>query len=132
MTRWLSIVGIGDDGLDGLAPVARAAIEQAEVLVGGKRHLSMLPPDGREHLVWSSPFDSNFAQLDNYRGRPVCVLASGDPNCHGAGTKLVEKLPSFIFQGHHISNNHRCTKLSMALKTFVTCSGLHHDITSRF
>ena len=92
MTRWLSIVGIGDDGLDGLAPVARAAIEQAEVLVGGKRHLSMLPADGREHLVWPSPFDSDFAQLDNYRGRPVCVLASGDPNCHGVGTKLVEKL----------------------------------------
>lgn len=92
MTRWLSIVGIGDDGLDGLAPVARAAIEQAEVLVGGRRHLSMLPSDGREHLAWPSPFDADFEQLDNFRGRRVCVLASGDPNCHGVGTKLVEKL----------------------------------------
>jgi precorrin-6Y C5,15-methyltransferase (decarboxylating) len=92
MSPWLSVVGIGDDGLDGLSPAARAAIEQAEVLVGGKRHLSMLASDEREQLVWPSPFDGSFSQLDSYAGRAVCVLASGDPNCYGVGTKLVEKL----------------------------------------
>ncbi|NIR59294.1 MAG: cobalamin biosynthesis bifunctional protein CbiET, partial [Gammaproteobacteria bacterium] len=46
MTAWLSVVGIGDDGLEGLSPAARAAIDQAEVLVGGRRHLAMLPADG--------------------------------------------------------------------------------------
>src|SRR5258705_3450530 len=36
--RWLSIVGIGEDGVDGLAPVARGLIADAEVVFGGKRH----------------------------------------------------------------------------------------------
>ena len=40
MTRWLSIVGIGEDGLDGITSVARALVDQAEVLVGGARHLA--------------------------------------------------------------------------------------------
>ena len=35
MTAWLSIVGLGEDGLEGLAPAARALVDGAEVLVGG-------------------------------------------------------------------------------------------------
>lgn len=92
MTPWLSVVGIGDDGIEGLSPAARAAIDQAEVLVGGRRHLAMLPADERERLEWPSPFDVSFPQLDEVRGRAVCVLATGDPNCHGVGTRLVEKI----------------------------------------
>ena len=88
MSPWLSVVGIGEDGLDGLSPAAQAIIKQAEILVGGKRHLAMLPEDGREHLAWPSPFDSQFEQLEAYRGQAVCVLASGDPNCYGVGTAL--------------------------------------------
>ena len=37
--RWLSIVGIGEDGVDGLSPVARGLIEAAEIVFGGRRHL---------------------------------------------------------------------------------------------
>ena len=39
--RWLSIVGIGEDGVEGLAPVARGLIADAEVVFGGKRHLAL-------------------------------------------------------------------------------------------
>ena len=35
-TRWLSIVGIGEDGTDGLSPVAQKLIATAELVVGGK------------------------------------------------------------------------------------------------
>ena len=38
MTPWLHIVGIGEDGLDGLTPATRTVIEAAEVIVGGARH----------------------------------------------------------------------------------------------
>ncbi len=56
MAPWLGIVGIGEDGLDALSPAARALVEQAEVLVGGGRHLAMLPPDDRrERIAWPSP-----------------------------------------------------------------------------
>ena len=35
-TPWLAVVGIGEDGLAGLAPAARALVEDAELLVGGQ------------------------------------------------------------------------------------------------
>ena len=40
--RWLKVVGIGENGLEGISPVARKLIESAEVLFGGKRHLDMV------------------------------------------------------------------------------------------
>ena len=43
---WLTVVGMGDDGPDGLAPAARSVVEQARVVVGGKRHLDLLGPGG--------------------------------------------------------------------------------------
>ena len=39
MGRWLSIVGIGEDGLEGLTPSARMLVDGAQTLVGGDRHL---------------------------------------------------------------------------------------------
>lgn len=92
MSRWLSIVGIGDDGLDGLTAAARTLVDQAEVLVGGDRHLAMLPADGRERMSWPKPFDPTLATLKAYRGRPVCVLASGDPSCYGVGSLIAAQL----------------------------------------
>ena len=47
-TPWLRVIGIGEDGLDGLSTSARALVESAEVLIGGARHLAMVPEDGRE------------------------------------------------------------------------------------
>ncbi len=88
MTRWLGIVGIGDDGLDGLTPAARTVLDGAEVLVGGARHLAMVPEDGRERLRWPSPLSDIRPILEEHRGRPLCVLATGDPLCYGVGAKL--------------------------------------------
>ena len=39
--RWLSIVGIGEDGIDGLSAVARGLVGGAEIVFGGKRHLAL-------------------------------------------------------------------------------------------
>ena len=38
--QWLSIVGIGEEGLNGLRPATLRAVNDAEVLVGGTRLLS--------------------------------------------------------------------------------------------
>jgi len=91
--RWLSIVGIGEDGLDALSPAARALVEAAEVLIGGDRHLAMLPPDGRERLSWPSPLSALVERIDGLRPRQVCVLATGDPMCFGIGTTLARRVP---------------------------------------
>jgi precorrin-6Y C5,15-methyltransferase (decarboxylating) len=37
--RWLAVIGIGEDGIEGLSPAARALIENAKLVIGGKRHL---------------------------------------------------------------------------------------------
>lgn len=85
---WLSVVGLGLDGLAGLGPGARAAVDAAEVLVGGERHLEMVPVDGRRRLTWAKPLDITLAQLMGLQGQPVVVLASGDPSWFGIARRL--------------------------------------------
>lgn len=94
MTVWLTIVGIGEDGLAGLGDEARRAVAEARVLFGGERHLALVPERlGQQRLSWPSPFSAAYETLLAHRGRPVCVLASGDPMLFGIGGSLAERLP---------------------------------------
>jgi len=90
---WLTIIGIGEDGLDGLAPAARAALGAAETVFGGTRHLTLAGPAiaGRSQ-AWLTPFSASIDAVLSMRGRPVCVLASGDPFLFGVGATLARKL----------------------------------------
>ncbi len=89
---WLAIVGIGEDGH--LPPAARAAVARAELVVGGRRHLGLAADAIRaETLPWPSPMEAAFPAVLARRGRPTCVLASGDPFCFGVGSLLAGKLP---------------------------------------
>jgi precorrin-6B C5,15-methyltransferase / cobalt-precorrin-6B C5,C15-methyltransferase len=89
MKKWLSIVGIGEDGLAGLNPIARSLLAQAQIVVGGARHLAMLPPDDpREKLPWTAPIMTSIEAIMRRRGQAMCVLASGDPMCYGIGATL--------------------------------------------
>ncbi|MCH8154288.1 MAG: precorrin-6y C5,15-methyltransferase (decarboxylating) subunit CbiE [Proteobacteria bacterium] len=93
MTPWLAIVGLGEDGLPGLAPAARALLDNAEVLIGGTRHLDMVPDDGRERLTWPSPLGAIVEEIARRRGQRVCVLATGDPMHYGIGVTLAKAVP---------------------------------------
>jgi precorrin-6Y C5,15-methyltransferase (decarboxylating) len=87
--RWLSIVGIGEDGVDGLSAAARRLIEGAEIVFGGRRHLALAAPLIRGAArPWPSPFDGAAEDVLRQSGRPVCVLASGDPFQYGIGALL--------------------------------------------
>lgn len=92
---WLSIVGIGEDGLEGLGKNALRAIEAADVVFGGKRHLELaaaaIQGDARP---WPVPFDVEMSDVLSLRGRRVCVLASGDPFFYGVGVTLLRRIPS--------------------------------------
>jgi precorrin-6B C5,15-methyltransferase / cobalt-precorrin-6B C5,C15-methyltransferase len=93
--KWLSIIGIGEDGWLGLSPAAKTLIEEATVIFGGSRHLAMLPdrlPNCQERLLWEFPIDRSIQKIDNYRGKSVCVLASGDPMCYGVGTTILRHI----------------------------------------
>ena len=90
--RWLSIVGIGEDGREGLSPAANKLIDDAALIIGGARHLSLVGHVSGETLIWSSPFRDTLPLILERRGQPVCVIASGDPFWFGAGSALAEKI----------------------------------------
>jgi precorrin-6Y C5,15-methyltransferase (decarboxylating) len=91
VTPWLAVIGIGEDGLDGVAPAARTLIETAEVLVGGARHLAMVPEGKAERLAWASPLERTLDEIAARRGRRVTVLATGDPMFFGIGVTLARR-----------------------------------------
>lgn len=91
--RWLTVVGVGEDGPDGLAPASRAALEAAEVVMGPPRHLALLPDLAAERIPWPVPFSDGLPILRGLRGRRVAVLASGDPFWFGAGSVLAREFP---------------------------------------
>src|SRR5580704_3261512 len=87
--RWLAVVGIGEDGADGLSPVARSLVSGAEIVFGGERHLALAGTLVRgETRVWTSPFERGVAEVVAAREKRVCVLASGDPFHYGVGAVL--------------------------------------------
>lgn len=90
--KWLSIVGIAED-MAGLSPIARSLVDRAEILVGGDRHLALLPPDDpRPTLKWTNPIADSIDEIVRRRGQAVCVLASGDPMCYGIGVTLLRQM----------------------------------------
>jgi precorrin-6Y C5,15-methyltransferase (decarboxylating) len=86
---WLSIVGVGEDGLAGLGETAKKAIAGADFVFGGARHLELAANAIRgEARPWLSPFSLSIDAVLALKGRKVCVLASGDPFFHGVGATL--------------------------------------------
>jgi precorrin-6Y C5,15-methyltransferase (decarboxylating) len=92
--RWLTIIGIGEDGIEGLSPTARTLIAQASFIVGGERHLGLLGQTKAETMAWPSPFSQGVAAICERRGRNVLVLASGDPFLYGVGSVLAAEIPA--------------------------------------
>ena len=86
VTPWLSLIGLGEDGV--LSPAAQVLVAQARLVVGGRRHLALAGPFRAETLAWPSPLGDAFPAILARRGEPVCVLASGDPFFHGVGPLL--------------------------------------------
>ena len=91
-TPWLSIVGIGEDGLDGLSATARALLAGAELIVGGRRHLALVASLGKPTMEWETPFAASIPKLLAQRGRRVVALCSGDPFWYGAGSVIAEAI----------------------------------------
>lgn len=121
---WLSLVGMGADGPDGLGARARAVLAAAEVLVGGGRHLALVPDDGRPRLAWRSPLSDAVADLMALRGRKVAVLATGDPLWHGVGRLLLRHLPlsELAILPHISAFQEACCRLGWPLEDITTLS----------
>jgi len=85
---WLHIVGIGEDGLLGLAPATRAVVETAELIVGGQRHSDIAQISGAERINWPSPFSDLINLLKSRRHQRVVVIATGDPLWYSVGARI--------------------------------------------
>jgi precorrin-6Y C5,15-methyltransferase (decarboxylating) len=92
VSKWLTIVGVGEDGYEGLGFGARAALFDAEVIVGSERLLAFLPASSAERHLWPQPFSAVVERITPLRGRRTVILATGDPMNYG----VVRKLMTFI------------------------------------
>lgn len=88
MTAWLHIVGIGEDGFDGLTPATRAVVEAAEVIIGGERHHALAANISAERLAWPSPFNAMVETIEGLRGKRAVVLVTGDPLWFSVGARI--------------------------------------------
>jgi precorrin-6Y C5,15-methyltransferase (decarboxylating) len=91
--RWLTLIGIGENGRDGLSPAAVRLIAQARFIIGGARHLALLGETGAQTMAWPTPFENGIKEILARRGTEVCVLASGDPFLYGVGSLLAAQVP---------------------------------------
>ncbi len=89
MSAWLTVIGLGADGLASLSDEARAHIAAAQVLVGGERHLALIgAPTTVEQLTWEVPLSRTVDAIRERAGSKVVVLATGDPMWFGVGVTL--------------------------------------------
>ncbi len=90
--KWLTIIGMGEDGFEGLSGSARLALTSAQHIVGSKRLMSFLPPQTAQLHEWPQPFSAVVQQIKPLRGQRTVILATGDPMNYGAARKLLEFL----------------------------------------
>ncbi|HLF20982.1 MAG TPA: SAM-dependent methyltransferase, partial [Aestuariivirga sp.] len=93
MSQWLTIVGMGEDGYDGLSAAARLALAEAEVVVGSARLLALLPQLAAQLQEWPQPFSAVVELIKPLKGRRTIILATGDPLNYGVARKLLEFIP---------------------------------------
>ena len=104
MSAWLHIVGIGEDGFDGLSPATRAVVEAAEVIFGGDRHHRLSDRVTAERMAWPHPFDAMIDNLKALKGKRVVVLATGDPLWFSVGARIGRSIdPQQIIYHPHLS-----------------------------
>lgn len=119
---WLDIVGIGEDGVDGLSPTARAAINSSDILIGGARHHGLTDTIKAERLTWPSPFDAMIETIEKLRGKQVCVLVTGDPGWFSAGVKIASnfKADEVCVHPHVSAFQLAASRMGWALQDTVT------------
>ncbi|QKW09083.1 precorrin-6y C5,15-methyltransferase (decarboxylating) subunit CbiE [Streptomyces sp. NA04227] len=123
---YLSVVGIGADGWDGLTERSRAELRAAEVLIAGPRQLALLPAEcAGERVPWPSPLRPAVpGLLATHAGRRIAVLASGDPFFHGIGRTLAEVVTETYGHGPETASTWPLTVLPHPSSVSYACARL--------
>lgn len=104
-TPWLTIVGMGEDGLTGLPTATQTLVDTAAVLVGGQRLLTKVTSNpAATRLAWTTT-EATVAAIVARRGSPVVVVASGDPLWFGVAATLARAVdPAEMLIVPHVSS----------------------------
>jgi precorrin-6Y C5,15-methyltransferase (decarboxylating) len=94
----IHIIGIGDDGLEGVVSPARQLIDEAQLLVGAEATLAKIPRSKAERLVVGSNLEEAVERIAAAGDKRVVVLASGDPLFYGVARYLCDKLGKDRFE----------------------------------
>ena len=94
----IQVIGIGDDGADGLAEPARSAIKNADVLIGTGRCLTAIEAVGgakggaSQQIATSGNLDEIVSAIEAHAGKSTVVLTTGDPLFYGVARYLCDAL----------------------------------------
>lgn len=88
----IHIIGIGDDGLDGLTAQAKRLIDEADLLMGTEPTLKLVPRGKAERAMIGVHLDEVVQRISAASSLRVVVLASGDPLFYGVARYLCDKL----------------------------------------
>lgn len=88
----VSIIGIGDDGLDGATETVRRLIANADLLVGNERVLALVPKSPAQRLTLGADVEAAADRIAAMGDKSVAVLVSGDPLFYGLARFLCERL----------------------------------------
>ena len=95
--RRVQIIGIGDDGLEGLTSAARDLLSSAELIMGPAAILSTL--DSRSQLLPVPGDLKTLVELINeHQSKQLVVLTTGDPLFYGVARYLCDKLGKDRFE----------------------------------
>jgi len=92
------IVGIGDDGVEGMTAQARRLLEGAEVLLGPETCASLLPPALAARLETTASLEELVDRIERDAHRDLVVLASGDPLFYGTARYVCGRLGKDRFE----------------------------------
>jgi precorrin-6B C5,15-methyltransferase / cobalt-precorrin-6B C5,C15-methyltransferase len=88
----IAVIGLGMSP-DDLTPTHLRLIEEADLLVGGHRHLSFFKDRAPDSYEVTADLKGLVAMLEGRRpGKRIVVLSSGDPLYYGIGAYLVRSL----------------------------------------
>jgi precorrin-6Y C5,15-methyltransferase (decarboxylating) len=92
------IIGIGEDGFEGLTERAKTLIECAEILIGENHTLALVPAGSAERVLLGTDPEAAVAKIREAGGKRVVVLAVGDPLFYGIARFLFDRLGQDRFE----------------------------------
>src|SRR5690606_20622193 len=93
------IIGVGEDGADGLTDSSRQLVENADLLIGSDRTLAMVGPTKGKQVVIGTDLSEMIRAIQQGLGKQqIVVLASGDPLFYGVTRYLFDHLGKQHFE----------------------------------